>query len=142
MTEVERAYAQARIRKGAGWLAFASAMLVVGGALKIIDGFWAFKYDDDIKEQEQTVVFNRDPATWGWIWLALGTLLVLAGFTAVRGAQWARWFGIVAAGLAAIVNYSWIVVQPFSALVFVFLMFAVIYALIVYGGPDGLEGNG
>ena len=139
MSEIDRMYAEAQTRKGTGWLAFAGALLVVGGVLKIIDALWAFKYDDEITEQLQTVVFDRDPSTWGWIWLVLGILLIVAGFSAVSGAEWARWFGVVAAGVAAIVNYSWIVVQPFSALVLQGLMLAVIYALLVYGGRHGLE---
>jgi len=40
--------------------------------------------------------------TWGWIVLLLGVLLLLAAFTVFNGSQFARWFGITAAGLNAV----------------------------------------
>jgi hypothetical protein len=123
-------------RRGAGWLAFAAALLVISGAFKIWDALWAFKYDDDVSEEVQTVLFERDPASWGWIWLILGILLIAAGLAVVRGAQWARWFGIFAAGVAAIMYFPWIYFQPIWAMLSVSLAIAVIYALAAYGGRD------
>ena len=125
-------------RPGAGWLAFAGAMLVLGGLLRILDALWAFKYDDEIGEEVQTVLFENDLAAWGWVWLLLGIALVVAGFMVVQGAQWARWFGIVAASVWALLNYTWVFVQPFWALFSVFLAILVIYALVTYGSrPTG-----
>ena len=120
--------------KGTGSLAFAAALLVVAGVFKILDALWAFKYDDDIAEEVQTVLFERDPAAWGWLWLAVGTLLILAGFAVVSGAQWARWVGVIAAAGAAVVGYMWIFVQPIWGVVNVALAVIVIYALVMYGG--------
>jgi hypothetical protein len=119
-------------RPGAGWLAFAGAMLVLGGLLKILDALWAFKYDDEVSEEVQTVLFASDLGAWGWVWLLLGIALVVAGFMVVQGAQWARWFGIVAAALWALLNYTWVFIQPFWALFSVFLAMLVIYALVNY----------
>jgi hypothetical protein len=130
-------------RPGAGWLAFAGAVLVLGGLRRILNALWAFKYDDEIGEEVQTVLFENDLAAWGWVWLILGIALVVAGFMVVQGAQWARWFGIVAASLWALLNYTWVFVQPFWALFSVFLAMLVIYALVNYAtrpptttGPD------
>jgi hypothetical protein len=119
---------------GAGWITFAAAMLVVGGGFKIVDAFYAFKYDDEIQESVQTIIFERDPATWGWIWLIVGVVLIAAGFYVVSGAQWARWVGITAAALVALVSYLWIFVQPIWGMVNVALAILVIYALATYGG--------
>jgi hypothetical protein len=50
-------------------LAFAAALLAVSGIFKIFDALWAFKYDDDVSEEVQTVVFERDLTSWvgcGW----------------------------------------------------------------------------
>ena len=74
-------------------------MLFFSGVFKVIDGLWAFKYDDEISENIQTIIFEHDPTSWGWLWLVLGVVLMIAGFVVVTGSQWARWFGIVAAGL-------------------------------------------
>ena len=55
----------------------------------------AFKYDDESSGKVQTVLFDSDLAAWGWIWLQLGILLIVAGSTVVTGAEWARWVGVV-----------------------------------------------
>lgn len=120
--------------RGTGTLAFAAALLVVAGVFKILDALWAFKYDDDIAEEVQTILFERDPAAWGWVWLAVGTILILAGFSVVSGAQWARWVGVVAASISAVAGYMWMFVEPIWGMVSVALAVIVIYSLLTYGG--------
>jgi hypothetical protein len=125
--------------KGTGWLSFAAAMLVVSGVFKIFDALWAFKYDDDVSERVQTVVFEHDLTSWGWVWLVVGIVLVAAGFAVGSGARWARWVGMIAATLAAIAFLPWIYFQPLWTILSVTLAVLVIYALAAYGGrqaPD------
>jgi hypothetical protein len=121
--------------RGTGTLAFAAALLVIAGVLKIIDAVWAFQYDDDISEEAQSLLFENDPSAWGWLWLAVGTLLILAGFSVASGAQWARWVGTIAGAIACVVGYLWIFVEPFRGMVIVGLGVIVVYALVIYGGP-------
>jgi hypothetical protein len=118
----------------AGWLAFASTMLAIGGVFKIFDAFWAFKYDDDVSDQLQTILFERDLKSWGWVWLTMGVLLLIAAACVVTGSQWARWVGILAAGAGAIVFLPWIYYQPLWTVLSVSLMILTIYALAAYGG--------
>jgi len=136
MTVIDEMWNDERRRRdtGASWLAFAGTILFLSGVFKIIDGLWAFKYDKDIAENVQTIIFARDPAAWGWVWLGLGVLLIIAGFVVVTGSQWARWFGIVCAGVAAIFGYSWMYVQPIVAFMGSVLLILVIWALLRYGG--------
>jgi hypothetical protein len=126
----ERTYAP----RGAGWLAFSATMLVVSGVFKIFDALWAFKYDDEVSEEVQTVLFENDLESWGWVWLVAGIVLVLAGIAVVSGAEWARWFGIFAASLAAISFLPWIYFQPLWTILSVTLAVMVIYGLAAYGG--------
>jgi hypothetical protein len=121
--------------RAAGWLSFAAALLVVSGVFKILDALWAFKYDDDVSEEVQTVLFEHDLASWGWLWLGVGVVLILAGFAVVSGAQWARWVGIVTASIAAILFLPWIYYQPLWTILSVTLAILVVYALAAYGGP-------
>jgi hypothetical protein len=121
--------------RAAGWLSFAAALLVVSGVFKILDALWAFKYDDDVSDEVQTVLFENDLASWGWVWLGVGIILILAGFAVVSGSQWARWVGIVAASLAAISFLPWIYYKPLWTILSVTLAVLVIYALAAYGGP-------
>jgi hypothetical protein len=135
MSEIDRMYNESRSTKlGVGWLAFAASLLVVAGIFKILDAIWAFKYDGEISENLQTVLFDSDLAAWGWIWLLLGILLIVAGFAVVKGMEWARWFGVVVLAIVAITNYSWIVFRPFWTLVMEGIYGAAIYGLLVYGG--------
>ena len=43
-----------------------------------------------------------DLRTWAWITLIVGMLAIMAAGACSAGSQWARWFGIFAAGLNAI----------------------------------------
>ena len=139
MTEVSRGspdYRPVAPVKGAGWIAFAATMLVISGGFKIFDAFWAFKYDDDVSEDVQTVVFERDPATWGWVWLIVGIVLIAAGIAVIGGSEWARWVGIIAAGVATLTFLPWIYFQPLWTVLSVALCVMVIYALATYGGSQ------
>jgi hypothetical protein len=135
MSEIDRMYNEKRSTKlGVGWLAFAASLLVISGIFKILDALWAFKYDDELSGEVQTIVFERDLAAWGCVWLVIGILLIVAGFAIVKGMEWARWFGIVVLAIAAIANYSWIVWAPLWTMVLEGIYAAAIYGLMVYGG--------
>jgi hypothetical protein len=130
-------YGETRVMtpRAAGWLSFAAALLVVSGVFKILDALWAFKYDDEVSEEVQTVLFEHDLTSWGWLWLGVGIVLIAAGFAVVSGAQWARWTGIVAASIATMLFLPWIYYQPLWSILSVTLAVLVIYALAAYGGP-------
>ncbi len=116
------------------WLAFAAALLAVSGVFKILDALWAFKYDDEVSQEVQTVLFERDLTSWGWVWLVVGVILIATGFAVVTGAEWARWVGIVAASVATITFLPWIYYQPLWTVLSVTLAVLVIYALAAHGG--------
>jgi hypothetical protein len=130
-------YGETRVMtpRAAGWLSFAAALLVVSGVFKILDALWAFKYDDEVSEEVQTVLFEHDLTSWGWLWLGVGIVLIAAGFAVISGAQWARWVGIVVASIATMLFLPWIYYQPLWSILSVSLAVLVIYALAAYGGP-------
>ena len=128
--------AQTEPVRGEGWLIFSGVMLLTSGVFKIFDAFWAFEFDDEVSEQVQTIVFERDLASYGWVWLVVGIVLILAGLAVMGRAQWARWLGIVVASVALITYFPWIYFQPFWTMVSMLMAFLVIYGLAVYGGKD------
>jgi hypothetical protein len=132
--------AEAPARRWNAWLSFAAAVLIVSGLYKILDALWAFKYDEERSGEVSTVVFERDLQSWGVVWLVVGVLLVAAGLTVVTGAQWARWFGIVAASATAVAALSWIYYQPLWTILSVTLSLVVVYALVFHGGSDVVAG--
>ena len=127
---------------GTGWLWFAATVLAVTGVMKIMDAIWAFKYDDDIPPGMQTILFEDDLAAWGWVWLIIGILLIVAAVGVVSGSEWARWFGIIMSGIGAIVAFSWVYFQPWAALIGVMLAIFVMWVLAVYGGRQGADRSG
>jgi hypothetical protein len=120
--------------KGFGWLLFAATMLGLAGALSIIDGIIALSRGK-FYTANSSYVFT-DLRTWGWITLVIGILLIVAAMGVFTGSGFARWFGIIAAGLNAIGLFGSPTAKqyPFWALIIFALDVLVIYALAVYGG--------
>ena len=118
------------IGKGTGWITFAGIVLIIVGVVSIFDGIWAFRYDDTVA----AVIFFEDNLTaWGWIWLILGVVILVAGFGVFSRQQWARWTGIVVAGLAILGNLAWASVQGNQALIGTIMAILVIYGLAAHG---------
>jgi hypothetical protein len=124
-------------RRGAGWLVFASVVLITGGIMRVIDALWAFDKDDEITERLQVILWDDNLAAYGWLWLIVGVLLIAAGFAVLQGSEWARWFGIGMAAIAAVSSFLWIYEFPIWSLVGVIIAFLVMYGLAAYGGRDG-----
>jgi len=118
--------------RGYGWLVFAASMLGVAGIFSLIDGVVALS-KSKFYTANAVYVFS-DLRTWGWIVLAVGALAVVAALGALNGSQFARWFGMVAAGLNAIAQFMFIQAYPFWSLVVFACDVLVIYALAMYGG--------
>jgi hypothetical protein len=122
--------------RGSGWIAFAGIMLIITGALSIVNGLWALDHKDSAGAVASQLLYENKLETWGWIMLIWGILVLLSGFLVFSGSQFGRWIGILAASIAMIVNMTWVFAFPVAALIEVFLAGFVLYALIVYGGRD------
>lgn len=129
VTHHEAAYEEA---EGSGWLTFAATMLGLVGILSVIDGIVALSRAR-FYVAGATYVFS-DLRTWGWITLIIGIVAILAAGGVLAGSQWARWFGMIAAGINLIAQFSFVQAYPFWTLIIIALDILVIYALAVYGG--------
>jgi hypothetical protein len=118
--------------RGMGWIAFAGIMLGLAGTWNFIDGILAISRSK-VYGVNNTYIFS-DLRTWGWIVLILGCLQLLAAFAIFAGSEFARWFGMIAAGINAIAQLGFVPVYPFWALMMFTVDILVIYALAVYGG--------
>jgi hypothetical protein len=125
-----------RARQGDGWLLFAAVVLVTGGIMRVIDALWAFDKDDEIGEGLQVLFWENDLTAYGWLWLIVGILMIVAGFGVLSGSEAARWFGIAMASIAAISSFLWIYAYPIWSLVGTLIAFAVLYGLATYGGRE------
>lgn len=123
-------------RRGTGWLLFASVIMIVSGIMRVIDAFWAFDQNDERGELEGVLLWEDNLNAYGWLWLIVGVLLIIAGFGVLSGSEWARWFGVFMAAVAAVSSFLWIYAFPIWSLVAIIVAFAVIYGLVTEGGRD------
>lgn len=129
-----------RERQGEGWLLFAALVMIMGGIMRVVDAFWAFDKDDELGGELLALLYSDNLAVYGWIWLIVGVLLVVAGFSVMGGSEWSRWFGIVMAIVTAVTATLWMWDYPTWTLVNVIIAGLVIYGLSVYGGRDVAQG--
>ena len=104
--------------------------------MRILDGIWAFAYDGPVVNNLHSAIFGHSLTTYGILWLIVGVILIFAGFLVMNpgglAAQTARWVGIVASGLAAIIAVSWMPYYPVWSLIYIALSILVIYGLVVH----------
>jgi hypothetical protein len=121
--------------RGSGWLTFAAIVLVFAGIMKIFDSIWAFRANNVVKSLPKATL-GSDLKNYGWYWLILGILLIVAGFGVLARSQIARWFAIVVVSVAAIASMAWMPYYPIWALTYVGIAVLVIYGLAAHGGLE------
>lgn len=118
-------------KRGTAGAVFAAILMFVGGVMNSLQGLAGIiKNTFYVISPNYWVTFST--TTWGWIHLAIGVVLLLAGVTVLTGATWARWLGIVIASIAAVGNFMFIPIQPFWALALLALDIWVVYSLVVH----------
>jgi hypothetical protein len=121
-----------------GWLTFAGVMMIIAGVMRVLDAIWAFRYKGTTVDNLHQAIFGHSLTTYGWIWLIVGVVLIVAGLvlmgTMMTGSdgmrEAARWIGVVAAGVTAITAVSWLAYYPIWSLVYIGISVTVIYALL------------
>jgi hypothetical protein len=124
--------------EGQNWLLFAGVVLIIMGISRILDAIWAFRYKGSVPDHLQDSLFGQTLSSYGWVWLVVGILLILAGIGVFSHNQYARWFGIIVASLAAVSAMAWIPYYPVWSLIYMFGGFLVVYGLATYGARDGM----
>ena len=120
-------------RKTDRWLTFAGLMLILSGLLNFFDGLWALRRDDTAVD---ALFFANNLDAWGWFFLILGIVMIVAGFAVFARAHWAVVFGIAIGLIGATLNFFWIFAFPIATAVVVTLNVLVVYALTMYGLPE------
>ncbi len=72
---------QAR-KAGTGWIAYSGVMLIIVGLLDIVDGLWAL---DRSNTRSNDLLYADKLGGWGWFYLILGIIVVLAGIGCSTG---------------------------------------------------------
>ncbi|MER8232320.1 hypothetical protein ACIRQY_14815 [Streptomyces sp. NPDC101490] len=120
----------------AGGTLFAGVLMLVTGFLDIFQGIAGIA-EDDVYARVGDYVFKFNLTTWGWIHLALGVVVAIAGYGILKGAEWGRVAGIALASLNIVMHFLFLPYQPWWALFSMAISVFVIWALATdeaYGG--------
>jgi hypothetical protein len=112
----------------AGWILFASTMLMVVGVFNVIEGVVALFEGHRIAISEDHLVLI-DLTGFGWLLIISGGLLTLIGAALLSGKGWARVTGIVVIGLHAVLQVFWLGAYPVWSLLMLGLDVTVLWAL-------------
>src|SRR3954451_15642306 len=119
-----------------GWVTFAAIVLGVAGVMRIFDAIWAFRYDGAVPDNLEKALFGHTLDAYGWIYLIVAAVLLLAAYLVVVGSQVARWVGVTAGAIGAVSAIWWMPYYPVWSLTYIALGIGVIYALVAHGGSS------
>ena len=115
-----------------GGTVFASVIMIITGVFHVIAGLTAV-IKDKFFVTTPNYLLTFDVTGWGWIHLAIGAALVLAGVFVLRANPLARAVGIAIAAISAIGNFLFIPYYPFWSLLMIALDVFVIWSLASFG---------
>lgn len=118
--------------RGAGWVTFAAAMLLVLGCTNTVEGV-AAATGSDFFVTRAGFLFG-DLSTWGWVIWVIGVAQGLTGVAVLFRIQVARWLGVAFAAGNALAQMLMIQAYPLWSLALLSLDVVVMYGLVVYGG--------
>jgi uncharacterized membrane protein HdeD (DUF308 family) len=119
--------------RGEGWILFAGAMLLLAGILNTIWGIAAIDDSAFFTDEGRYVLFD-DLNTWGWFLLIVGVAQLVAAYSIWNRHEFGQVFGILCAGLNALILLFTVNAFPFAAFMLFIVDILVIYGLAVYGG--------
>ncbi|WP_181771106.1 DUF7144 family membrane protein [Amycolatopsis pittospori] len=123
----------------AGWIVFASVMMLMLGAFDVIAGIVALARGDYyISGPEYSLVL--DVTGWAWAHVIGGALVVIAGGFLLTGSIWARVVAVLFAAGNAVTHLVFLSAHPLWSMVVIGLCVTVIWAVLVHG--DELANRG
>jgi hypothetical protein len=117
--------------RGYGWIMFSGVLLLTLGTINIIEGIAAIGNAHFFIHDTHYVAGSLK--TWGWVVLIIGAVQALVGVGVFVKNQFARWTGVVALSVNAIVQLMIMPAYPFWSLAIFAIDILAIYGLIAYG---------
>lgn len=116
-----------------GWIVFGAGMLILGGAVHIIQGLTTLLDDKQATVTSNGLAVHIPFTTLGWLHLVLGLVAMLVGVGAMLGNRVALVAAVIVAGISAIANLTFIAAYPVWSLILVAFDVIVIYAIVAHG---------
>jgi hypothetical protein len=120
--------------RGAGWISFSAVMLMIAGVMRLLDGIWALQYKGALPSGLQDGLLGENLKNYGWMWILVGIVIVLAGVAVLQGSGLGKWIGVIAAAVLGLSAVVWMPYYPIWSLAYVGIATLVIYGLVAYGG--------
>ena len=114
---------------------FAGIMLMLAGFINFIWGIAAIDNSTFFTGEDRFVIFD-DLNAWGWFFLIVGVLQVIAAFSIWNRHTFGQVFGIFAASANAVILLFTVNAFPFAAFMLFIVDILVIYGLVAYGGRE------
>jgi len=121
-----------------GWVVFAALTMIITGAIEVMIAMVSFFNKAYYYVASSALAVHINYTGWGWIQLAVGLLLIAAGYGLLAGQTWARITAVVVAFLSAVANMAFIAAHPWWASTVITLDVIVIYAVSVHGAEAPL----
>lgn len=115
-----------------GYTAFAGLMMIMIGVFHALAGIAAI-WENEFYAVTDNYIFKFDVTTWGWIQLAGGVVVLLAGFGVFSGALWARIVGVIVAAISGMISFMFLPYSPVWSILIIAVDVAVIWALTAHG---------
>ena len=126
-------------KRGTGWIIFTGIVMIIAGANMLINGLWALHASTAVtnKFKDQLLFSSNNLDTWGWIYVIVGGVVLLAGMFVFVRSRWAVWVCLLAATVQAVFAFFWLF-SPYwmGALIIILIDMLVIHSLVAYGQRD------
>jgi hypothetical protein len=116
-----------------GWIIFAGVMMIVLGLIHAFQGFMAMFDDSYFLVRRRGLAIHLDYTAWGFIYLIVALVVLVAGIALLNGRLWGRIVGVVVAVLSVVVNIAFLAAYPIWSTIVIAVDVLVIWALTVHG---------
>lgn len=109
----------------------AAVLLIVAGAVQILEGVSAVQADEVIVIGPQ-YAYQWNATGWGVVHIVIGALFVIVAAAVFTGRTWARITAIVLTGLSIVAHFLWLPHSPWWAVLIIALDAYLIWALATW----------
>ncbi|NKZ00898.1 hypothetical protein HGB44_24980 [Nocardiopsis dassonvillei subsp. albirubida] len=123
-----------RTQAANGWQFFVATLLIVLGAVNVIQGLVAL-LTPQFYAAASTEVLLLGYTSWGVLLGLWGAVLIVAGLAVLSRSTWARGFALILASVNAVAQLGFIMAMPLWSMMAIAVDLLVIYGLTA-GWPD------
>jgi hypothetical protein len=131
-THVDTTHRPTEVTGWTGWIAFASFIMMLSGALSLITGFLAVIHNNWSMWNNNGAPFGTT-YWWGWWTMLVGVIVISIGAALMRGSMFARTVAVFVAAGSLISQFLSLNVAPLWSLTIIGIDVVVIWAVMMHG---------